>query len=43
MKIDKDRITNPKDGYQDAKDAIKTIEKIGVYPVLSLKINGRIL
>ena len=42
MKIDKDRITNPKDGYQDAKDAIKTIEKIGVYPVLSLKINGRI-
>lgn len=42
MKVDKDRITNPKKDYQDAKDAIKTIEKIGVYPVLSLKINGRI-
>ncbi|MBR6444825.1 MAG: hypothetical protein IKS94_00065 [Prevotella sp.] len=42
MKVDKDRITNPKKDYQDARDAVKTIEKIFVYPVLSLKINGRI-
>ena len=42
MKIDKDRITNPKKDYQDVKDAVKIIEKFSVYPVLSLKINGRI-
>ena len=44
QKIDKDRIvTESKDkGYKDFKDAIKTIDKIGVYPVLTLRINGRI-
>lgn len=41
-KISKNRITNPDKDYQDIKDAIKTIEKIGVYPVLTLRINGRI-
>lgn len=43
MKVDKDRITNPKKDYQDAKDAIKTIEKIIVYPVLNIRVNGRFL
>lgn len=42
QKVDKDRITNPKDDYQDVKDAIKIIEKFSVYPVLTLRINGRI-
>lgn len=44
QKIEKDRIvTEGKDsGYEDFKDAVKTIEKIGVYPVLTLRINGRI-
>ncbi len=28
--------------YQDLKDAVKTIEKIGVYPVLNIRINGRL-
>lgn len=41
-KVNKNRITNPNEDYQDARDAIKTIEKIGVYPVLSLRINGRL-
>lgn len=44
QKIDKDRIvTEGKDkGYQDVKDAVKNIEKFSVYPVLTLRINGRI-
>ena len=41
-KVSKNRITNPDKDYQDVKDAVKTIEKIGVYPVLKLRINGRI-
>lgn len=41
-KVNKNRITNPDKDYQDAKDAIKTIEKIGVYPVISFRINGRL-
>ena len=42
-KIKKNRIINEKKDYQDIKDAIKTIQKVGVYPVLTLRINGRIL
>ena len=44
QKIDKNRIvTEGKDsGYKDFKDAVKTIEKFSVYPVLTLRINGRI-
>ncbi len=41
-KIDKNRITNSKSDYQDIKDAIDKIERVGVYPVLTLRINGRI-
>ena len=41
-KVKKNRIINEKKDYQDLKDALKTIEKIGVYPVLTLRINGRI-
>lgn len=40
--IKKNRITNPDKDYQDIKDAIKTIQKIRVYPVLNIRINGRI-
>ena len=36
------RITNPDSDYQDLKDAVKTIQKIRVYPVLNIRINGRI-
>ena len=42
QKIDKDKITNPDKDYQDAKDAIKTIEKFGVYPVMTFRIVGRL-
>lgn len=42
QKVNKNRITNPDSDYKDLKDAIKTIEKIGVYPVMTLRINGRI-
>ena len=41
-KVKKNRIINQKKDYKDLKDAIKTIEKVGVYPVLTLRINGRI-
>ena len=41
-KVGPNRITNPDKDYKDAKDAIETISKIGVYPVLSLRLNGRI-
>lgn len=41
-KIDKSRIISQNKDYQDLKDAIKTIEKIRVYPVLNIRINGRI-
>lgn len=40
--VKKNRITNPDGDYKDLKDAIKTIEKIRVYPVLNIRINGRI-
>ena len=42
QKIDKDKITNPDKDYQDVKDAVKTIEKIGVYPVMTFRIIGRL-
>ena len=41
-KIKKNRIINENKDYQDLKDAVKTIEKIGVYPVLNIRINGRL-
>jgi hypothetical protein len=41
-KINKSRIISQNKDYQDLKDAIKTIEKIRVYPVLNIRINGRI-
>ena len=41
-KINKNRIISQNKDYQDLMDAIKTIEKIGVYPVLNIRINGRI-
>jgi hypothetical protein len=40
--IKRGRITNPDSDYQDLKDAVKTIQKIRVYPVLNIHINGRI-
>ena len=40
--IKRGRITNPDGDYQDLKDAVKTIQKIRVYPVLNIRINGRI-
>lgn len=43
-KIEKGRITRSHDDndYKDLRDAIKTIEAIGVYPVLTFRLNGRI-
>lgn len=41
-KIKKNRIISENKDYQDLKDAVKTIEKIGVYPVLNIRINGRL-
>lgn len=41
-RVGQNRITNPDKDYQDVKDAVKTINKIGVYPVLNLRLNGRI-
>ncbi len=41
-KIHQNWILNEKKDYQDLKDAVKTIEKIGVYPVLNIRINGRL-
>ena len=41
-KIKKNRIINEKKDYQDLKDGVNTIQKVGVYPVLTLRINGRI-
>ena len=43
QKVDKDKITNPDKDYQDGKDAIKNIEKVIVYPVLTFRLIGRIL
>ena len=42
-KVEKDRITNNESYCDDIKDAIKIGQKIIGYPVLTLRINGRIL
>ena len=43
-KVEKGRITraNEDKDYKDLRDAMKTIEAIGVYPVLTLRLVGRI-
>jgi len=41
-RVGQNRITNPDKDYQDVRDAVKTIGKIGVYPVLTFRLNGRI-
>jgi hypothetical protein len=40
--VNTNRITNMKDDYQDIKDMIQDVKKIYVYPVLNIRINGRI-
>jgi hypothetical protein len=40
--VNTNRITNMKDDYQDIKDIIQDVKKIYVYPVLNIRINGRI-
>lgn len=40
--VQRNRITNPDGDYQDLKDAVRTVQKIRVYPVLNIRINGRI-
>lgn len=42
MKVDKDKITNPDEDYQDVKDAVKFIEKVSVYPVMTFRLVGRL-
>lgn len=42
QKVNKSRITNPGDDYQDLRDAVKTIEKFTFYPVLNIRVSGRI-
>ncbi len=42
QKIDRNRITNPNEDYQDIKDVMKKIEKFGIYPILKIRFNGRI-
>lgn len=43
-KVEKGRITraNEDKDYKDLRDAMKTIEAVGVYPVLTLRLVGRI-
>ena len=43
-KVQKGRITRSHEDsdYKDVRDALKTIEAIGVYPVLTFRLNGRI-
>lgn len=43
-KVQKGRITRSHDDkdYKDLRDAIKTIEAVGVYPVLTFRLNGRL-
>ena len=40
--VNKNRITRTDKDYEDIKDAVKTIHKIGVYPVLTFRLNGRL-
>ena len=42
QKLDRGRITATTGGYEDLSEAIRIMEKIRVYPVLKLTINGRI-
>ena len=41
-KIEKDRILSKQDWCDDFKDGLDIMEKVIVYPVLSLRLNGRI-
>ena len=41
-KVEKSKITNDEDYCDDIKDVIKVAEKVVVFPVLTLRINGRI-
>jgi hypothetical protein len=41
-KADRDMITNDEDYCNDIKDVLKTAEKVIVYPVLTVRLNGRI-
>ena len=40
--INKNKITRTDKDYKKIKDAVKTIHKIGVYPVLTFRVNGRL-
>ena len=42
QKVDKDKILSTEDYCDDIRDGIKTGEKIIAYPVLTLRVNGRI-
>ena len=41
-KIEKDRILSDQDWVEDLKDGLDIMEKVIAYPVLSLRLNGRI-
>ena len=41
-RVERGRITTGNQDYQDVKEAIRIMEKIPVYPVLKIRINGRI-
>lgn len=42
QKVDRDRIVNTQDYCDDIRDGMKIMEKVIVYPVLTLRLNGRI-
>lgn len=42
QKIDRNRITNPNKDYQDVRDGMRKAEKYRIYPILKVRINGRI-
>jgi hypothetical protein len=42
QKVDKDKIVNDENYCEDIRDGLKTAEKIIAYPVLTLRVNGRI-
>lgn len=41
-KVDRNRITNDQDYCDDIRDAIKTAQKIVVYPTLTVRLSGKI-
>ena len=41
-KVDRDKIVNDEDYCDDIKDGLKIAEKVIVYPVLTVRLNGRI-